>query len=115
MLKRLRAGTVGDVAEEEQLRELSELVGQQAANLDVWKDAELCVLEVLFRERLATLGIEPSPAVGACMMAVAQLLSERAPEFGGDARDTLAEVAVLGLRLLDPGDPGDVGGPCEEP
>lgn len=97
--------TVWEVGEEDQLRELAELVGRQAGNLDVWKDAELCVIEVLLRERLATLGIQASPEVGACMMAVAQLLSERAPEFGGDARDTLAEVAVLGLRLLDPGEP----------
>ena len=93
------------MGQEEELRELAELVGRQACNLDVWTSAELCVLEVLLRERLATLGIRPSPEVGACMMAVAQLLSERTPEFGGDARDTLAEVAVLGLRLLDPEEP----------
>jgi hypothetical protein len=93
------------VGQEERLRELAELVGRQASNLDVWENAELCVLEVILRERLATLGIDPTPEVGACLMAVAQMLSERAPEFGGDARDTLAEVAVLGLRLLDPGEP----------
>lgn len=93
------------VEQEDQLRELAELVARQAGNLDVWKDAELCVLEVLLRERLAALGIQASPDVGACMMAVAQLLSERTPEFGGDARDTLAEIAVLGLRLLDPEEP----------
>jgi hypothetical protein len=93
------------VGQEERLRELAELVGHQASNLDVWENAELCVLEVILRERLATLGIDPTPEVGACLMAVAQMLSERAPEFGGDARDTLAEVAVLGLRLLDPGEP----------
>ena len=93
------------MGQEDQLRELAELVARQAGNLDVWQDAELCVLEVLFRERLAALGIKASPDVGACMMAIAQLLSERTPEFGGDARDTLAEVAVLGLRLLDPGEP----------
>ena len=34
-------------------------------------------------------------------MAAAQLLAERSPEWGGDARDTLSEVAVLGLRLLN--------------
>ncbi|MDQ3978297.1 MAG: hypothetical protein M3314_01920 [Actinomycetota bacterium] len=98
-------GTFWEVGKEDQLRELAELVGQQAGNLDVWTSAELCVLEVLLRERLTTLGIQPSPEVGACMMAVAQLLSERSPEFGGDARDALAEVAVLGLRLLEPEEP----------
>ncbi len=33
-------------------------------------------------------------------MAVAYLLAERAPEWGGDQRGTLGDVAVLGLRLL---------------
>ena len=96
---------MGEQEQEDHLRDLAELVGRQADSLDVWTSAELCVLEVLFRERLATLGIRPSPEVGACMMAIAQLLSERAPDFGGDARDALAEVAVLGLRLLDPDEP----------
>ena len=47
--------------------------------------------------------IEATPELAAGLMATAQLLAERSPEWGGDARDTLAEVAVLGLRLLDPG------------
>jgi hypothetical protein len=87
------------------MRLLAELVGRQAANLEVWADAELCVLEVMLRERLAVLGIDPAPEMGAVLMAVAQLLAERAPEWGGDARQTLAEVAVLGLRLLEPDSP----------
>lgn len=90
------------VADDDRMRQLADLVGRQAASLDVWKDAELHVIEVMFRERLAILGVEPGPELAAGLMAVAQLLSESAPEFGGDARDTLADVAVLGLRLLDP-------------
>ena len=86
---------------ERELRELAELIGRQAAGLDVWEDAELCVLEVCLRERLAVLGIEVTPELAAGLMAVAQLLAERSPEWGGDSRDTLAEVAVLGLRLLN--------------
>ncbi len=89
------------MAPERELRELAELIGRQAAGLDVWEDAELCVLEVCLRERLALLGIEVTPELAAGLMATAQLLAERAPEWGGDARDTLAEVAVLGLRLLN--------------
>ena len=89
------------MAPERELRELSELIGRQAAALDVWEDAELCVLEVCLRERLALLGIEVTPELAAGLMATAQLLAERSPEWGGDARDTLSEVAVLGLRLLN--------------
>ena len=89
------------MAPERELRELAELIGRQAAELDVWEDAELCVLEVCLRERLALLGIEVTPELAAGLMATAQLLAERSPEWGGDARDTLSEVAVLGLRLLN--------------
>ena len=89
------------MAPERELRELAELIGRQAAGLDVWEDAELCVLEVCLRERLALLGIEVTPELAAGLMATAQLLAERSPEWGGDARDTLSEVAVLGLRLLN--------------
>jgi hypothetical protein len=48
------------VADDRELRQLTELIGRQAAGLDVWEDAELCVLEVCLRERLAVLGIEPT-------------------------------------------------------
>jgi hypothetical protein len=34
-------------------------------------------------------------------MATATLLGEHAPEWGGDARCSLREIALLGLRLLD--------------
>ena len=89
------------VPDEEPIRDLTELVSRQAASLECWESAELHVLEVLLRERLTLLGIHPGPETGATLMAVAQLLAERAPEWGGDARGTLAEVAILGLRLLD--------------
>lgn len=85
-------------------RELADMVGEQAASLEVWQSAELWVLEVVLRERLAVLGVEPTQDLAVAMMACAQLLAERAPEWGGDARGTLAELAVLGLRLLEPGD-----------
>lgn len=85
-------------------RKLADLVGRQAATMEIWQSAELCVIEALLRERLALLQVKPSEDVGVALMAAAQLLAERSPEFGGDARDTLAELAVLGLRLLDDGD-----------
>jgi hypothetical protein len=36
-------------------------------------------------------------------MAVAMLLAEKSPEFGGDCRDALGEIAQLGLSLLAEG------------
>ena len=87
--------------DEPPIRELAEMVARQAASLQAWESAELHVLEVMLRERLCSLGIGAGPETGAVLMAVAQLLAERPPEWGGDARDTLAEIAVLGLRLLD--------------
>jgi hypothetical protein len=90
------------VTSDDHQRDLADLVGRQAATLEVWQNAELCVLEVMLRERLALLDIEPTQELAVALMTTAQLLAERAPEWGGDARGTLAEVAVLGLRLLDP-------------
>jgi hypothetical protein len=66
----------------------------------IWEIAGTCVLETTLRERLAVLGIEVTPDLGAALMAVAMLLAEEAPEFGGDCRDALCEIAQLGLALL---------------
>ena len=87
--------------EEPTIEALTEMAARQASDLAAWESAELHVLEVMLRERLCALRIGITPEVGAVLMAVAQLLAERPPEWGGDARDTLAEIAVLGLRLLD--------------
>ena len=93
------------VAPSEPYRELAELVGRKAADMEVWESAELCVLEALLKERLAVLGLHARADLGVALRATAQLLAERCPEWGGDARGTLAEVAVLGLRLLDDDEP----------
>ena len=85
------------------VRALAELVARQAAGMACWENAELHVVEIVLRERLAVLGIEPTLELGAVLMVVAQLLAERAPEWGGDARTSLTELAVLGLRLLGEG------------
>jgi hypothetical protein len=79
----------------------AEALRNTRADRQVWETAELHVLSVLLRERLDLLGIPPGPDAGAVLMVVTQLLCERAPEWGGDARDVLFEVALLGLDLLD--------------
>jgi hypothetical protein len=87
------------VAADERQR-LETLVRAQTAERPIWEIAGTCVSEIALRERLAQLKIEVTPDVGAALMATAMLLAEDAPEFGGDCRDMLAEVAQLGLALL---------------
>ncbi len=79
---------------------LTELIQAQLAHRDVWEVAGTHLLAVELRDRLATLGVEISPDLSVALMAVAMLLAEKAPEWGGDCRDTLAEIAQLGLSLL---------------
>ena len=84
--------------------DLTELIRLQLAERDVCSVAGTYLLEVELRERLAVLGVEPSADVSVALMAVAMLLAEKAPEFGGDCRDALGEIAQLGLSLLMEGD-----------
>ncbi|HWC11252.1 MAG TPA: hypothetical protein VG455_08525 [Acidimicrobiales bacterium] len=79
---------------------LTDLIRAQLAERDVWEVASTHVLSVELRDRLAALGVEVTPDVSVALMAVAMLLAEKAPEWGGDCRDTLGEIAQLGLRLL---------------
>ncbi|HVM20099.1 MAG TPA: hypothetical protein VM307_09080 [Egibacteraceae bacterium] len=81
--------------------ELTSTVRAQAAAAPVWQDAELHLLEIELRERLAAVGVVPDGNVAIALMATATLLGEHAPEWGGDSRCTLGEVALLGLRLLE--------------
>ena len=83
---------------------MTSTVRAQAAQLEAWQAAELHLLECAVRERLAAAGVSVTPDVAVALMATATLLGESAPEWGGDARCALGEVAQLGLRLL-----------CEEP
>ena len=80
--------------------ELATLVQAQACTLEAWQEAELHLLEQVFRERLDALGVSLTPDVAVALMATATLLGESVPEWGGDARCALGEVAQLGLRLL---------------
>ena len=82
---------------------LTELIKTQLTERDVCAVAGTYLLEVELRERLDTVGVEVTPDVSVALMAVAMLLAEKSPEFGGDARDALGEIAQLGLNLLADG------------
>ena len=84
--------------------DLTELIKSQLAERDVCSVAGTYLLEVELRERLAVLGVSVTPDVSVALMAVAMLLAEKSPEFGGDCRDALGEIAQLGLSLLADGD-----------
>ena len=83
--------------------ELLRVVRVQAATREVWESGELHLLGMMLRDRLGVLHIEPGPEVALALMATAMLLAERSPEWGGDFRDALGEVAQLGLELLGEG------------
>ena len=80
--------------------QLTNLIRAQLEERDVCDVAGTYLLEVELRERLEMLGVEPTPDLSVALMALAMLLAEKAPEWGGDCRDTLSEVAQLGLSLL---------------
>jgi hypothetical protein len=80
--------------------QLTDLIRAQLLERDVCEVAGTYVLEVELRERLAVVGVEPSADLSVALMALAMLLAEKAPEWGGDCRDTLNEIAQLGLSLL---------------
>ena len=84
--------------------QLTELIRLQLESRDICDVAGTVVLEVELRERLGLLGVAPTPDLSVALMALAMLLAERAPEWGGDCRDTLGEIAQLGLSLLMEGD-----------
>ena len=83
---------------------LTELIRTQLAERDVCDVAGTYLLEVELRERLAALGVEVDADLSVALMAVAMLLAEKSPEWGGDCRDALGEIAQLGLSLLMEGD-----------
>jgi hypothetical protein len=80
--------------------DLTDLIRDQLAERDVCSVAGTYLLEVELRERLELLGVAITPDVSVALMAVAMLLAEKSPEFGGDCRDALGEIAQLGLSLL---------------
>jgi hypothetical protein len=80
---------------------LAMLVREQSHSAEAWQSAEAHLLSVALRERLAALGVAVTPDVAVALMATATLLGTSTPEWGGDARCTLEEIALLGLDLLD--------------
>ena len=79
---------------------LVELVKSQVTEAEPWQTAEWHLLEQAFRDRLDRAGIPVTPEAAATLMAAAVFLSAHTPEWGGNARDTLGELAALGLHLL---------------
>jgi hypothetical protein len=93
---------VGAVSDRQEGRErLAELVRQQAAATECWARAETALRASLLRERLDDIGVVVTPDVAASLMAAAMLLASSSPEWGGDYRDALADLAGVGLELLD--------------
>jgi hypothetical protein len=84
---------------------LMDAVRAHAGEAAPWEQAEVHLLEQEFRARLAALHVEPTPDVAATLMAVAYFFGQHTPEWGGDVRCTLGEIALLGLRLFDDPDP----------
>ena len=82
---------------------LATLVRAQAADMEAWQAAELHLLAQALRERRDALGVAITPDVAVALRATATLLGDHAPEWGGDARCSLGELALLGLQLLDAG------------
>lgn len=79
---------------------LAALVRAQTDELEPWESAELHLLETALRDRLAALRVNVDCDVAVALMAVAELLVHTTPEWGGDARTTVGEIGMLGLRLL---------------
>ena len=69
--------------------QFTDLIRSQLDERDVCDVVGTVLLEVELPERLAVLGVEPTPDLSVALMALAMLLAEKAPEWGGDARDTL--------------------------
>lgn len=80
--------------------DLTALVRGQAAERACWERAAAHLMESAVRARLEVLGIRPTPDLAVAMMAAAMVLAESSPEWGGDYRDALGDVALLGLGLL---------------
>ncbi len=80
---------------------LTTLVRRQVAGSECWVRAETCLRAEELRARLDDLDVPVTPDVAAALMAAAMLLASTSDEWGGDYRDALADLAALGLELLD--------------
>src|SRR4051812_45202864 len=91
----------GMAATDDGRHRLATLVRQQAAEGQCWERAETLLRAGAVRERLGELGIQVTPDVACAFMAAAMSMVSGTPEFGGDYRDALGDLAAVGLALLD--------------
>ena len=82
---------------------LLRMVQAHADERECWENAGTGIIESQVRARLESMGIDVSADLALGLMAAAMVVAEHAPEFGGDARDVLGELCLIGLGLL--GDP----------
>lgn len=80
---------------------LVQAIRAQAAARPAWERAERCLLEVRLRQRLDEIGLAIDATAAAAMMAAAMVLAEEGPEWGGDYRDALSDLAEIALALTD--------------
>lgn len=80
---------------------LATLVRSQVADSECWARAETMMRAQELRARLADIDVPLSADIAAALMASAMLLASTSPEWGGDYRDALADLAALGLDLFD--------------
>lgn len=81
--------------------QLLTIVRLQGDATDCWKRAENVLRADLLRSRLDEIAINITPDIAASLMAAAMLLASTSDEWGGDYRDALADLAAIGLELID--------------
>jgi hypothetical protein len=93
---------VGAAGEHPQEHErLVTVVRLQADQTECWQRAETVLRAGELRDRLQQVGVEATSDVATALMAAAMLLASGSEEWGGDYRDALADLAALGLELLE--------------
>lgn len=77
-------------------------VRHHATSEECWKQAEVICRTGALRELLTRLGVDVGNRdVAIALMAAARLVADNGPEWGGDYREGAADVATLGLELLE--------------
>jgi hypothetical protein len=73
----------------------------QGAERACWERAESVLRSEVLRHRLEELGIAADGDAPVALVAAALVLAQATEEWGGDYRDALADLAAVGLALLD--------------
>ena len=82
-----------------------------SAEAEPWQAAELHLLEQALRHYMSEAGVAITPDVALALMVTSTFLAVHTPDTGGDARASLGEIALLGLRLLETCDDEAGGAP----